>query len=56
LSAYLDAWYAANAKLDTSIKNKMAQNAIDKAAKDLSARMDKVVTEHASTYLNAVIE
>jgi len=56
LSAYLDAWYAANANLDTSIKNKMAQNEIDKAAKDLSARMDKVATEHASTYLNAAIE
>ena len=56
LSAYLDAWYAANAKLDTSIKNKMAQNEIDKAARDLSARMDEVATSHASTYLNAAIE
>jgi hypothetical protein len=56
LSAYLNAWYAANANLDTSIKNKMAQNEIDKAARDLSARMDKVATEHASTYLNAAIE
>ncbi len=56
LSAYLDAWYSANANLDTSIKNKMAQNEIDKAAQDLSVRMDKVATEHASTYLNAAIE
>jgi hypothetical protein len=34
----------------------MAQNEIDKAAKDLSIRMNEVATGHASTYLNAVIE
>lgn len=56
LSVYLDAWYSANANLDTSIKNKMAQIEIDKATKDLSARMDMVATAQASTYLTAAIE
>jgi hypothetical protein len=34
----------------------MAQIEIDKATKDLSARMDMVATAQASTYLTAAIE
>ncbi len=52
----LNVWYTANANLDTSIKNKMAQNEIDKATEDLSARLDSVASSQASTYLNAAIE